>query len=84
MTSPRAKPAHLGPKPDGSPMRLQFRGATDTVTGSRYLLENGGSRLLVAIHLVAEPLPRQQRQVAAVVDVDVGQHHRVDRGGGHR
>ena len=28
-------------------MRLQFLGATDTVTGSKYLLRHGGATLLV-------------------------------------
>jgi metallo-beta-lactamase family protein len=44
---PRATIARHPPRRDGDDMQLTFLGATGTVTGSKYLLEHGGRRLLV-------------------------------------
>ena len=58
-------------------MRLQFLGATGTVTGSRYLVEHGGRRLLVDCGLFQglkqlrlrnwQPLPVEAGSIDAVV-----------------
>lgn len=58
-------------------MRIQFLGGTDTVTGSKYLLEHGGRRLLVDCGLFQglkqlrlrnwEPLPVKASQIDAVL-----------------
>jgi metallo-beta-lactamase family protein len=58
-------------------MRLQFFGATGTVTGSKYLLEQGGRKLLVDCGLFQgvkqlrlrnwQPLPLPAADIDAVV-----------------
>ena len=58
-------------------MRLQFFGATGTVTGSKYLLEHGGRKLLVDCGLFQgvkqlrlrnwRPLPLPAADIHAVV-----------------
>ncbi|HYF43995.1 MAG TPA: MBL fold metallo-hydrolase, partial [Ramlibacter sp.] len=58
-------------------MRIQFLGATDTVTGSKYLVEHAGRRLLVDCGLFQgykqlrlrnwEPLPLPALDIDAVV-----------------
>ena len=58
-------------------MRLQFFGATGTVTGSKYLLEHGGRKLLVDCGLFQgvkqlrlrnwQPLPLPAADIDAVV-----------------
>jgi metallo-beta-lactamase family protein len=68
-------------------MRLQFLGATGTVTGSRYLVEHGGRRLLVDCGLFQglkqlrlrnwQPLPVD----AASIDAVVLTHAHIDHSG---
>jgi metallo-beta-lactamase family protein len=58
-------------------MRIQFLGATDTVTGSKYLVAHGGRRLLVDCGLFQgykplrlrnwEPLPVRPAEIDAVI-----------------
>ncbi|HEY5938812.1 MAG TPA: MBL fold metallo-hydrolase [Kofleriaceae bacterium] len=44
-----------------TPPRITFHGATDTVTGSRYVVETGGARLLVDCGLFQGPKKLRQR-----------------------
>src|SRR3954447_24315172 len=72
----RARPC-CGPESGGLAMQLRFLGATGTVTGSRYLVEHEGRRLLVdcglfqglkALRLRSwAPLPLPAGSIAAVV-----------------
>ena len=50
---------------DGRAMRLKFLGATGTVTGSRYLLEHDGARVLVDCGLFQGYKPLRNRNWAA-------------------
>ena len=70
-----------------SPARLTFLGAAQGVTGSRYLLESGGARVLVDCGLYQErelqgrnwePFPVPPASIDAVVQVS---HDRPDSGG---
>jgi metallo-beta-lactamase family protein len=47
-------------------MKLTFLGATDTVTGSRYLVEHGGKRLLVDCGLFQGPKKLRERNWRAL------------------
>jgi metallo-beta-lactamase family protein len=65
------------PSCSSSDVKLQFLGATETVTGSKYLLETGGKRVLIDCGLFQgykslrlrnwEPLPLAPAEIDAVV-----------------
>ena len=50
---------------DAAAARITFQGAAETVTGSRYLVEHGGARLLVDCGLFQGPKNLRQRNWAA-------------------
>jgi metallo-beta-lactamase family protein len=68
-------------------MKLTFLGATDTVTGSRYLVEAGGRRLLVDCGLFQGPKKLRERNWrpfpidAATIDAVVLSHAHIDHSG---
>ena len=68
-------------------MRLQFLGATDTVTGSKYLLSHGTSNLLVDCGLFQGYKPLRLRNWAALpvkpssVDAVILTHAHIDHSG---
>ena len=68
-------------------MKLTFLGATDTVTGSRYLVEHGGKRLLVDCGLFQGPKKLRERNwlplpyAAASIDAVVLTHAHIDHSG---
>ena len=68
-------------------MKLTFLGATDTVTGSRYLVESAGRRVLVDCGLFQGPKKLRQRNwdplpvAAASLDAVVLTHAHIDHTG---
>lgn len=68
-------------------MKLTFLGATDTVTGSRYLVEAGGRRVLVDCGLFQGPKKLRERNwqlfptPAASIDAVVLSHAHLDHSG---
>jgi metallo-beta-lactamase family protein len=68
-------------------MKLTFLGATDTVTGSRYLVEHHGSRVLVDCGLFQGPKKLRERNWnalpvdAASIDAVVLTHAHIDHSG---
>lgn len=67
--------------------RITFHGATDTVTGSRYLVEHGGARLLVDCGLFQGPKKLRQRNWdeppfdPASIDAVILTHAHIDHSG---
>jgi metallo-beta-lactamase family protein len=68
-------------------MRLQFLGATDTVTGSKYLLQHGGANLLVDCGLFQGYKPLRLRNWSALpvapaaIDAVILTHAHIDHSG---
>jgi metallo-beta-lactamase family protein len=68
-------------------MKLQFLGATDTVTGSKYLVEHGGSKVLVDCGLFQGYKPLRLRNwsalpiPAAAIDAVILTHAHIDHSG---
>lgn len=68
-------------------MKLQFLGATDTVTGSKYLIESGPTRVLVDCGLFQGYKPLRLRNwsplpvAAARVDAVILTHAHIDHSG---
>ena len=70
-----------------TPPRITFHGATDTVTGSRYVVETGGARLLVDCGLFQGPKKLRQRNwdhpgfAPASIDAVILTHAHIDHSG---
>jgi metallo-beta-lactamase family protein len=84
---PRAKRASRGKRAAESAMRVQFLGAAGTVTGSKYLVEAGGARVLVDCGLYQGLKPLRLRNWAPfafdpkTLDAVVLTHAHIDHSG---